>query len=42
MDAKELLSHIMMLAVALLFVYRAISNITAGYKNTKKKLGKED
>ena len=42
MDAKEVLGNIMMLVVGLLFVYRACSNVFAGYKNTKKKLGKED
>lgn len=40
--ALKVLADVMLLGVSLLFLWRLVSNFVAGWRNTKKKLGKQD
>jgi uncharacterized protein YbdZ (MbtH family) len=40
--ALKVLADVMLVGVALLFLWRGFSNVVAGWRNTKKKLGKQD
>lgn len=40
--ALKVLADVMLVGVALLFLWRGFSNVVVGWRNTKKKLGKQD
>lgn len=40
--ALKVLADVMLVGVTLLFLWRGVSNVVAGWRNTKKKLGKQD